>query len=571
MRGGRRGGLWSEKEIASSGTGSKRAQGRERSRGDTSASPGPREPALAAWQTTEALMLLPDEDPLFVGVGNDPPVFDPDAEVLPGPRERRQEQGLDLPLHVGGLAGSCHPFGERMFLPRAGHVQEEQACLLEDAGPLVDPAASHMRWVAHLLDPVEERVQGRVGGADAVDDPDQPPGLDDSQHLADGRRKVREMMGRDAAADPVERRRCEGKALRVRRDEFHVAAPPLGRQHPCFDEHLRREVGGDDLPHLERHRRRGVPAAGGYVEKEVGGSEGEAGEEDFPVIGVDMIDARPVPVGDPRELVPRLFFRRRFHRPGALRGSSGPPGAREDVLLVPSNELREHLLRRLAARGEWSAAGASILTLYDFAVRLLKYRGVFPRELPAAQASAAMLAAVREVYATGEGDFAAISGTPGFVPALSRTMADFEEGGLGEEAIREAEQRARARGDPKARRGAEGRRLFRAVEEKIAAAGGMSRRKIFQEAVAGFEQPGYPFRVTLYGFYDFTRLQWMLVDALLSSGILDEVYFPGIFREDGSLSPAFAYAALAWDRMLTAFEGNVEYLRDFSSPAVSAF
>src|SRR3990170_3651414 len=31
MRGGRRGGLWSEEEIASSGTGSKRAQGRERS------------------------------------------------------------------------------------------------------------------------------------------------------------------------------------------------------------------------------------------------------------------------------------------------------------------------------------------------------------------------------------------------------------------------------------------------------------------------------------------------------------------------------------------------------------
>src|SRR3972149_5665422 len=158
-----------------------------------------------------------------------------------------------------------------------------------------------------------------------------------------------------------------------------------------------------------------------------------------------------------------------------------------------------------------SPGGASILTLYDFAMRLLKHRGVFPRQLPAAQASAAMLAAVREVYATGEGDFAAISGTPGFVPALSRTMADFEEGWLGEEAIREAEQRARARGDPKARRWSEWRRLIRAVERKIAAAGGMSRRKIFQEAVAGFEQPGHPFRVTLYGFYDFTRPQWMLV------------------------------------------------------------
>src|SRR4030067_814513 len=48
MRGGRRGGLWSEEEIASSETGSERAQGRERSRGDPSASQGPRDSASAA-------------------------------------------------------------------------------------------------------------------------------------------------------------------------------------------------------------------------------------------------------------------------------------------------------------------------------------------------------------------------------------------------------------------------------------------------------------------------------------------------------------------------------------------
>jgi len=244
---------------------------------------------------------------------------------------------------------------------------------------------------------------------------------------------------------------------------------------------------------------------------------------------------------------------------------------REDVLLVPSNDLREHLLRRLAVAWEGSAAGSSIMTLYDFAVRLLKHRGVFLRELPSAQASAAMLAAVREVYASGEGDFAVISETPGFVPALSRTMADIEEGWLGEEVFREAETRARAGGkEAKARRWSEWRRLYSAVEKKITAAGGMSRRRIFQEAVSGFEQPGYPFRVTIYGFYDFTRLQWTLVDALLASGLLDEVYFPGLFGEDGSLSPAFSYAAVAWERLLRAFEGNVEYLRDPASPAVGA-
>ena len=45
MRGGRQGGLWSEPEIVPSGTGSERAQGRERSRGDPSASQGPRDRA----------------------------------------------------------------------------------------------------------------------------------------------------------------------------------------------------------------------------------------------------------------------------------------------------------------------------------------------------------------------------------------------------------------------------------------------------------------------------------------------------------------------------------------------
>src|SRR3972149_7098761 len=49
MRGGRRGGLWSEEELASSGTGSERAQGRERSRGDPPASQGPRAPRCASW------------------------------------------------------------------------------------------------------------------------------------------------------------------------------------------------------------------------------------------------------------------------------------------------------------------------------------------------------------------------------------------------------------------------------------------------------------------------------------------------------------------------------------------
>ena len=100
--------------------------------------------------------------------------------------------------------------------------------------------------------------------------------------------------------------------------------------------------------------------------------------------------------------------------------------------------------------------------------------------------------------------------------------------------------------------------------------GGETRRRIFREAVAGFEQPGYPFRATLYGFYDFTRLQWMLVERLLSSGLLDEVYFPGLFDGEGTLRPSFLYAARAWDRLRAAFEGNVEFLTDVPSAGIAS-
>lgn len=246
-------------------------------------------------------------------------------------------------------------------------------------------------------------------------------------------------------------------------------------------------------------------------------------------------------------------------------------GGWEQVLLVPSNELREHLLRRLAARWEGVAVGASVQTLYDFALRLLKHRGAFRRELSPALMSAALSAAVRDVYAGGEGDFSAIAGTPGFLPALARTLADLEEGWIGTEVFLLAERMARGEGRAgKADRWAEWRRLADAVERSVHAMGGMTRRRIFQEAVSGFEQPGYPFRVSLYGFYDFTRLQWTLVEALLGSGLLDEVYFPGIFREDGSLSPACFYAMLAWDRLSRAFEGNAEVLSDPAPPDLCA-
>ena len=277
-----------------------------------------------------------------------------------------------------------------------------------------------------------------------------------------------------------------------------------------------------------------------------------------PAAPVSRLYAGPFPAIEGR-LIERFF------------GRAGRDPDREHVLLVPSNELREHILKRLASvPGDTSAfAGVSLMTLYDFAVRLLKHRGIFPAGLPPAQTAAAILAAVRETYAPGGGDFGGISGTPGFVFALARTLSDLEEGWIGDAELALVERAARNRGDArKAARWAEWRRLRSAVGRKVRAMGGMTRRKIFQEAVAGFEQPGYPFRVTLYGFYDFTRLQWTLVDRLLSSGLLDEVYFPGLFDGDGNLRPSFLYAAKGWDRLRAVFEGNAEFIPDAPSAEV---
>ena len=156
-------------------------------------------------------------------------------------------------------------------------------------------------------------------------------------------------------------------------------------------------------------------------------------------------------------------------------GRAGRDPELEHVLLVPSNELREHLLKRLASvPGVASVfAGASVMTLYDFAVRLLKHRGIFPAELPPARMAAAILAAVRETYASGGGDFGGISATPGFIPALARTLSDLEEGCVGDAELALAERAAKDRGDVrKAARWAEWRRLRASAGRKVRAMGG---------------------------------------------------------------------------------------------------
>src|SRR3990172_288940 len=84
-------------------------------------------------------------------------------------------------------------------------------------------------------------------------------------------------------------------------------------------------------------------------------------------------------------------------------GRAGRDPSLEHVLLVPSNELREHLLKRLASGtdGDRAFAGASVMTLYDFALRLLKHRSIFPAELPPPPRAPARPSSVRGKDASG--------------------------------------------------------------------------------------------------------------------------------------------------------------------------
>ena len=103
-----------------------------------------------------------------------------------------------------------------------------------------------------------------------------------------------------------------------------------------------------------------------------------------PVPSISRLYAGPFPALEERLL--RRYF-----------GSAGRDPEWEHILLVPSNELREHLLKRLASGPGVASvfAGASVMTLYDFAVRLLKHRGIFPGELPPSGMAAAIFTAVR--------------------------------------------------------------------------------------------------------------------------------------------------------------------------------
>src|SRR3972149_6462317 len=115
MRGGRRGGLWSEEEIASSGTGSERARGRERSRGDPSASQGPRR-RPAAYRGRLPVLRKPRPPPRLPDrrvFGPLPPVDEPPGDGPSGggvfpPDEDDLLSDLDDDVHGGEGATGPH-------------------------------------------------------------------------------------------------------------------------------------------------------------------------------------------------------------------------------------------------------------------------------------------------------------------------------------------------------------------------------------------------------------------------------------------------------------------------------
>ncbi|RMG60324.1 MAG: hypothetical protein D6713_03240, partial [Deltaproteobacteria bacterium] len=113
--------------------------------------------------------------------------------------------------------------------------------------------------------------------------------------------------------------------------------------------------------------------------------------------------------------------------------------------------------------------------------------------------------------------------------------------------------------------------LFEEYSLRLKSAGLLTRSALVRSAVDRFEAPGYDFSVRIFGFYDFTPLQWFLVEKLVLSGLCDEIYFPvrlegcqeGHFVVDdtsraSSLIPdSLSYCRPIFLRLLNLCAGNI--------------
>lgn len=251
----------------------------------------------------------------------------------------------------------------------------------------------------------------------------------------------------------------------------------------------------------------------------------------------------------------------------------------EKIILLPSNYVAEDISGGITRNRGKPIFNLQTMTLLDFARRLLKHRRMPFSEIDP-MTRAVLLADVVRRFCRNLGEtscFEKIYRKKGFVSALLRLFDEFEEGliSLGEaDRLQRDPVFLKRFKDPRKIR--EILSLYRAYLLGVEEAGLKTRTHIVRLAADGFEVPGYPFRVRLFGFYDFTRLQWFLVEKLIASGLIEEVFFPLPTRSTraGSMiiddfeklkeivPEGFQYARDTFWRFLRQFDGNVKILDD---------
>ncbi len=249
----------------------------------------------------------------------------------------------------------------------------------------------------------------------------------------------------------------------------------------------------------------------------------------------------------------------------------------EKIVLTPSNYSAEDLYEAIARERGRATVNVRAMTLLDFARRLLKHRKLLLPEIDA-MTRAVLLSGVVDAFCRKRGEkgaFAGVYGKKGFISALLRLFEEFEEGMIsGREAESLLGRPGFLRAFPDPSKISDILSLYTAFFSAVERAGFTTRTHLVRLASEGFEVPGYPFRVKLYGFYDFTRIQWLLVQKLIDSGLMEAVYFPlptapgragtmviDDFKTLAEVVPeGYRYGENTLWKLLRRFDGNVTLL-----------
>lgn len=251
----------------------------------------------------------------------------------------------------------------------------------------------------------------------------------------------------------------------------------------------------------------------------------------------------------------------------------------EKIVLAPSNHIAEDLIEGLVLERGKPIFNLRAMTLLDFARRLLKHRKTLVTDIDAMTRAVLLSEVVRTCCQKlgAKSAFAGVFKKRGFVSVLLRLFEEFEEGmisGKEAESLRKRTDFLRRFSNPQ--KVTEILDMYTAFLGRIEKAGLKTRTQVVRLASEGFEVPGYPFRVHLFGFYDFTRLQWFLVEKLIGSGLIDEVYFPlptrlprkgkmvidDIESLQEIMPDGYRYAKNTLWQLLRQFDGNVTLLYD---------